>query len=106
MKFGEGEMPPTERDPWRLLVSRTVGLDKPPEDAPYGYVQWKGTDACLDLKCTCGALTHLDGERAYVIKCVKCGRVFWVQPYVLMTELEGENLALAEESEAIRTTEP
>ena len=105
MKFGEGELPPAEGDPWRLLCRRTARLDKP-QAVPYGHVQWKGTDACLDLNCTCGALTHLDGERAYVIKCVKCGRVFWVQPYVLMTELEGEDLALAEESESIRTTEP
>ena len=103
MNPGEGEG--VERDPWRRLCTRMGGWGKHPDDVPYGILQWKGTDACLDLRCECGELTHLDGEMGYVIKCVKCGRVFWVRPYVLMTELVGENLADAEASEAIRTTE-
>lgn len=40
------------------------------------YVQWKGTDVCLDFFCDCGVQTHLDAYNAYAVKCPACGDVY------------------------------
>ena len=40
------------------------------------FIQWKGTDVCLDFYCPCGAHGHLDGSFAYNVRCPMCGSVF------------------------------
>lgn len=40
---------------------------------PYGSIQWKGTDACIDMHCACGFLGHVDGDFAYYYHCTSCG---------------------------------
>lgn len=40
------------------------------------FVQWKGTEACLDLHCLCGYHGHFDGLFAYFVGCGQCGRVY------------------------------
>jgi len=40
------------------------------------FVQWKGTDACLDLHCVCGYHGHVDAEFAYGVQCYGCDRVY------------------------------
>jgi hypothetical protein len=40
------------------------------------FLQWKGTDVCLDFYCKCGNTFHLDEYFAYYIKCLACGRVY------------------------------
>lgn len=54
----------------------------PFEDQPYGWVQWKGTDVCMDIHCECGAMSHVDGEFGYVVTCSECGKVYEPQGYV------------------------
>jgi hypothetical protein len=44
--------------------------------APQVYVQWKGTDVCLDFVCICGYSGHYDGEFAYGLKCAGCGQIY------------------------------
>lgn len=41
----------------------------------HGWIQWKGTDVCMDVHCKCGEHSHLDAEFAYYIKCPKCGSI-------------------------------
>jgi len=48
-------------------------LDKP---EPHIFLQWKGTDACLDLWCDCGFWGHFDGMFAYVLRCPLCRKVW------------------------------
>ena len=49
-------------------------------DAPaHSFIQWKGTDVCLDFHCECGTHAHFDGDFAYVIVCPACGAE-WEQP--------------------------
>ena len=48
-------------------------------DAPYAFIQWKGTDVCMDFHCDCGEHNHFDGGFAYVVKCAKC-RQEWEMP--------------------------
>ena len=55
---------------------------------PHGWIQWKGTDVCMDVHCTCGALTHVDGDFVYHVKCVSCGRVYFVNGHVELIEIE------------------
>jgi hypothetical protein len=40
------------------------------------YIQWKGTDVCLDFYCKCGKHCHYDGYFAYVVQCPSCDRVY------------------------------
>lgn len=47
-------------------------------DSPMTFIQWKGTDVCMDWHCPCGTHNHLDSDFAYSIECYKCGTVFEV----------------------------
>lgn len=42
------------------------------------WVQWKGTDVCMDVHCRCGTMGHIDASFAYFYKCLKCGVLFAV----------------------------
>jgi hypothetical protein len=57
-------------------------------DPPSAWIQWNGTDVCMDWDCVCGAWCHLDGNSAYHIKCPKCGRVYFVNGHIQLIELE------------------
>ena len=47
------------------------------------FLQYKGTDICLDFYCTCGAQGHFDGFFAHRLKCPKCNQE-WVMPHNLV----------------------
>lgn len=51
---------------------------------PNAFVQYKGTDICLDFTCTCGEVGHFDGYFAYVLKC-RCG-LMWQMPSNIIPE--------------------
>jgi hypothetical protein len=57
-------------------------IDLDDDTAPRVWMQWKGTDACFDFWCLCGAAGHFDGYFAYSVKCPKCGQV-WALPRTL-----------------------
>jgi hypothetical protein len=40
------------------------------------FVQWKGTDVCLDFDCVCSYHAHFHGDFAYSLRCVQCGRIY------------------------------
>lgn len=40
------------------------------------FIQWKGTEVCLDFWCPCGVACHLDDDFAYNVQCPECGSVF------------------------------
>jgi hypothetical protein len=63
--------------------------DNPPGDA-HGWIQWKGTSACIDLHCKCGALGHVDGAFFYAYECNACGRKYAVGQVVKLIELTPE----------------
>lgn len=60
------------------------------EDKPHGWIQWKGTDVCMDVYCKCGAQYHIDETFAYNIKCPKCGTVYACNGHIEFIELEEE----------------
>lgn len=47
---------------------------------PHAFIQWKGTDVCMDFHCECGAHCHFDGGFAYTVKCPHCN-VVWEMPF-------------------------
>ncbi len=49
---------------------------------PSVFVQWKGTDVCMDFHCECGAHCHFDGYFAYTVKCLHCETV-WEMPQTI-----------------------
>ena len=49
---------------------------------PHAFIQWKGTDVCMDFWCECGAHCHFDGDFAYTVKCPHCSTV-WEMPTVV-----------------------
>jgi hypothetical protein len=58
------------------------------EGKPHGWVQWKGTDVCMDIHCKCGLITHLDARFAYCVKCPSCGTVYMCNGHIELIELE------------------
>jgi hypothetical protein len=61
---------------------------------PHGWVQWKGTDVCMDIHCICGCHSHFDGDFAYAVKCPECGRSYMCNGHIELIELavEPENV--------------
>lgn len=53
---------------------------------PFGWIQWKGTDVCIDIHCLCGKLTHFDGDFMYFIKCPYCNRIYECDGHIKLVE--------------------
>lgn len=50
------------------------GLQTEPQPEVYGFLQWKGTNACIDIHCSCGHSFHHDADFLYAVMCPACGR--------------------------------
>ena len=46
------------------------------------FIQWKGTNVCIDFRCDCGASGHFDGYFAYQLRCGACKKV-WDMPHTI-----------------------
>lgn len=57
------------------------------KDKPHGWLQWKGTDVCIDLHCECGAHIHFDGYFLYYWICPKCNRLWEMGTYIPMYQV-------------------
>ena len=51
-------------------------LEEKHKNKPHGWIQWKGTDVCMDIHCECGCHSHIDAEFAYNVQCPKCKRMY------------------------------
>ena len=63
---------------------------------PYGLLQWKGTDACIDLHCTCGHAGHYDGDFLYYYRCSACGAKYALGSAVKLIQLTPEQASYVE----------
>lgn len=52
------------------------------EPSPRAFIQWKGTEVCMDFYCECGAHLHFDGFFAYAMRCPHC-HVAWEMPCMI-----------------------
>lgn len=60
-----------ERDYPSLLPQNRMGV-------PHGWVQWKGTNVCMDIHCVCGYLSHIDAAFCYYLECPSCHQIYEV----------------------------
>lgn len=75
-------------------------------DEPHGWIQWKGTDVCIDLHCSCGYLGHYDGEFFYYYECPNCKKKYSVGSNVILHALsEPEVVIVEKETSGFRTCE-
>lgn len=68
----------------------------PAEGKPYLWLQWKGTRACADFHCACGAWGHFDRDFLYYVRCPMCGAAYMVNGYVELVPLTEEERAEAD----------
>lgn len=68
-------------------MSTFIDAGDEPEQ-PHAFIQWKGTDVCMDFHCECGAQCHFDGYFAYTVKCPHCSTV-WEMPHHIFPRKAG-----------------
>lgn len=66
---------------WDLLQKETK------VDGPHGWIQWKGTNVCMDTHCKCGYHGHLDDDFCYYYQCPKCNTIYAIGSHVKFVEL-------------------
>lgn len=59
------------------------GSSSPDIEGPHAFVQYKGTDICMDFHCGCGEQFHFDGYFAYAVECGTCHQQ-WEMPQLLI----------------------
>lgn len=59
--------------------------------SPHGWIQWKGTNVCMEVYCQCGAHTHIDADFLYKLRCSACGQVYEVDPRIRLNPLIGKH---------------
>lgn len=75
---------------------------KPPA-RPFAYIQWKGTEVCLDFHCPCGELGHVDAGFAYYVRCTNCNQVFEMPWYVSPREVDEKTVDWTKACEPVKT---
>lgn len=61
-------------------------------EGSYGWLQWKGTNVCMDFHCKkCGYMNHIDDDFVYFVKCT-CGTVYAMDGHVRAVELTAEEV--------------
>lgn len=58
------------------------------KEKPHGWIQWKGTDVCMDLYCKCGEAFHVDADFCYAVQCPTCKTAYSCSGYIELIELE------------------
>lgn len=53
------------------------------------FIQWKGTEVCMDLICVCERHLHVDAGFAYAVRCPYCARVLVIGTRVAVMEDDG-----------------
>ena len=66
-----------------------------------GWIQWKGTDACIGIDCECGHHAHLDEEFLYHYRCPACGAAYALSPHIRLVRLTAEEEAFVDGGGAI-----
>ena len=75
---------------WRPAIEwlKERGIyDRDERDTPQGKIQWKGTNVCMDVWCACGTHSHIDAYYAHMFRCWRCGKTYFVSPYVNLYEV-------------------
>lgn len=76
-----------------------------PETPSRGWIQWKGTDVCMDLHCKCGLFSHIDTEFFYAFECPNCHTKYAVGQNIKLIELDTEDILHMEKYHQFQTCE-
>lgn len=60
------------------------------KDEPHGFIQWKGTNVCMDVYCKCGTHFHIDSDFAYYVKCPKCKKIYMCNSHIELIQIDEE----------------
>lgn len=71
--------------------------DNPRGDA-HGWIQWKGTNVCMDVHCECGHHGHVDAEFFYHYECPACHKKYAVGQVVKLIPLTEEQIDYIEKN--------
>lgn len=70
------------------------------KDRAHGAIQWKGTNVCMDVRCSCGAYGHIDAEFFYNYECAACGAKYAVDSHVALIPLTAEQAQFVDDGGA------
>jgi hypothetical protein len=71
------------------MTTPSWSLDASPEGTELRtFVQWKGTDLCMDAWCVCGKHPHFDGCFTYQVRCDGCGQVYELSTRLLVRKVD------------------
>lgn len=87
--------------PVSTIFQRCEQADADTKSGPYGWIQWKGTNVCMDIHCRCGEHTHIDGDFAYTIRCGKCGQLYGTCANVRLLPITEEEFAAEDRCEPV-----
>lgn len=59
---------------------------------PTTFLQWKGTEVCMDVYCVCGSQFHIDDYFAYAVQCLKCKRRYEMSTRIEMREMSPDEI--------------
>ncbi len=72
------------------LFNEIYSQDFNVENVSNGWIQWKGTDVCMDIHCICGHFGHIDADFFYAYECPNCHKKFAVGQNIKLIELNEE----------------
>lgn len=73
-----------------------------PAGEPETFIQWKGTNVCLDFHCPCGHHSHWDCDFIYSLRCPGCRKIWRLGTRVQAVEIseaDAEVLGCLKESD-------
>lgn len=51
------------------------------------FIQYKGSEICIDMYCSCGKDSHFDGDFARYVRCPYCQKVWELNSHITTTEV-------------------
>lgn len=57
-------------------------------DSPHAFIQWKGTEVCMDIYCDCGKQFHIDSDFTYNVECPYCNTVYFCNGHIELIKVE------------------
>ena len=76
-----------------MSILESFPFTKPAGSDANMFIQWKGTDVCLDFICECGFHGHIDDSFVYYVECSKCGNVYQMGTQVIAKKVTKEYYA-------------
>lgn len=60
------------------------------QNLSHARIQWGGTDVCMDIRCICGEISHVDGDFTFNVQCPYCDKMYNCNPHIELIEIEEE----------------